>query len=223
MLAAGTASVRAESPLWQSLAQVAPKADPAVIRLAVEAMNCAQKSGEQHATRLAVIDYSRPSTEARMWIFDLDSRKLLFKELVAHGRNSGDNYAVSFSDKAQSYQSSLGLYRTLRSYDGNNGYSLRLEGLEAGINQNALDRAIVIHGADYVSEDFAKKVGRIGRSYGCPAVRQEVARPLIDKLKGGNYLFVYYPDTAWLNSSRYLRCDAKTNMAQTDTAPQQSR
>lgn len=216
-------AAQAEAPLWQVLARLAPIADPAVIRLAVEAMSCAEKSGQQPAPRLAVIDYSRPSTETRLWIFDLASKSLLFNELVAHGRNTGDNYAVSFSNKAGSYQSSLGLYRTLSSYDGNNGYSLRLEGLEPGVNQNALDRAIVIHGADYVSKEFAKKVGRIGRSYGCPAVRQAIARPLIDNLKGGNYLFAYYPDPAWLKSSRYLRCDAKTNMAQADTSSQQSR
>ncbi len=210
--------------MWQVLSQLAPKADPAVIRLAVEAMSCAAKTNPQHAAqRLAVIDYSRPSTEARMWVFDLASKSLLFNELVAHGRNSGDNYAVSFSNAAQSYQSSLGLYRTLQSYDGNNGYSLRLEGLEPGVNQNALDRAIVIHGADYVSHEFVRKVGRIGRSYGCPAVRQAIARPLIDHLKGGNYVFAYYPDPVWLKSSRYLRCDAKTNMAQADTRFQPSR
>ncbi len=206
-------------PLWEELARAAPKADSAVIRLAVEAMSCALKGAETPGRHLAVIDYSRPSTQQRLWVFDLAERKLLYQELVAHGRNTGDNYAVSFSNKPESYRSSLGLYRTLSPYDGNNGYSLRLAGLEPGVNNNALDRAIVMHGADYVSAEFARKVGRIGRSFGCPAVRQDVARELIDTLKGGSYVFSYYPDQAWLKSSRYFGCEAKSQVVRAAPAP----
>lgn len=206
-------------PLWQSLARAAPKADPAVIRLAVEAMSCALKSGEIPGRHLAVIDYSLPSTQKRLWVFDLAKRKLLYQELVAHGKNTGDNKAVSFSNKHSSYRSSLGLFRTLSPYDGSNGYSLRLAGLEPGVNDGALARAIVMHGADYVSDSFVKKVGRIGRSHGCPAVRQEIARELIDTLKGGSYVFSYYPDDAWLKSSRYFGCEAKTQMVTAAPAP----
>lgn len=206
-------------PLWQTLARVAPKADPNVIRLAVEAMTCATKSGEAPGRHLAVIDYSRPSTQQRLWVFDLAREKLLYQELVAHGKNTGDNLAVSFSNKSESYRTSLGLYRTLSTYDGSNGYSLRLAGLEPGVNHNAHDRAIVMHGADYVSDDFVKKVGRIGRSHGCPAVRQEIARELIDTLKGGSYLFSYYPDDVWLKSSRYFGCEAKPQTVTAAPAP----
>jgi hypothetical protein len=196
----------AEPSLEGSLAQAAPSADPAVIRLAVQAAACAAKLGEPAAERLAVIDYSRPSTVPRLWVFDLTQRKLLYSELVAHGRNSGDNYARSFSNAAGSYESSLGLFRTLESYNGNNGYSLRMAGLEPGINDRAEARAIVMHGAPYVNTKFLSKQGRLGRSQGCPAVRPEIAQSLIDTIKGGQYVFSYYPDPKWLASSPYLHC-----------------
>ena len=140
-------------------------------------------------------------------IFDLEREELLFEELVSHGQGSGDAMATMFSNTPESYQTSLGLFRTLNSYYGRNGYSLRLEGLEAGVNDLAYQRAIVIHGADYVSEAFIEKTGRLGRSHGCPAVRQEVTYPLIDSIKGEHYLFAYYPDPEWLESSAVLNCD----------------
>ena len=139
-------------------------------------------------------------------MFDLKRQKLLFKELVSHGRGSGNAEAKSFSNIPESYQSSIGLFRTLNSYRGRNGYSLRLEGLEAGVNDLAYQRAIVIHGADYVSENFIEQTGRLGRSHGCPAVRQEVAIKLIDSLKENQYLFTYYPDPEWLATSEFLSC-----------------
>ncbi|MDX5435541.1 MAG: murein L,D-transpeptidase catalytic domain family protein, partial [Halomonas sp.] len=123
------------------------------------------------------------------------------------GRGSGDAEATIFSNTPESYQSSLGLFRTMNSYYGRNGYSLRLEGLEAGVNDLAYQRAIVIHGADYVSEAFIRQTGRLGRSHGCPAVRQEVTYPLIDSIKEDHYLFVYYPDPEWLETSAFLSCD----------------
>ena len=200
----------AELPLQEALAQSAPSADPAVIRLAVAAITCAGQHDEHPAERLAVIDYSRPSTEPRLWVFDLARRRLLYTELVAHGRNSGDNYARSFSNAPGSYESSLGLFRTRDPYDGHNGYSLRMDGLEAGFNDRAAERAIVMHGAPYVNTKFFRAQGRLGRSQGCPAVRPEVARPLIDTIKGGQYVFAYYPDPKWLASSAYLQCGART-------------
>jgi hypothetical protein len=105
--------------------------------------------------------------------------------------------------------SSLGLFQTTETYYGSNGYSLRLRGLDAGFNDNALSRAIVMHGAPYVSQAIAERLGRIGRSWGCPAVRQEVARTVIDTLKGGALLFAYYPDQRWLSRSEFLNCDAR--------------
>lgn len=189
--------------LDQRLTRLAPGADPQVLSLAANALACA----DPDARRLAVIDYSLPSTEPRLWVFDLPRNELMFEELVSHGRGSGDAMATTFSNVPESYQSSLGLFRTMNSYYGRNGYSLRLEGLEAGVNDLAYQRAIVIHGADYVSESFIEQTGRLGRSHGCPAVRQEVTYPLIDSIKEEQYLFIYYPDPEWLEGSAFLACD----------------
>jgi hypothetical protein len=196
-------STAQQTRLNNTLAKLAPKANPQVLRLAARALGCAQPDAE----RLAVIDFSLPSTEQRLWVFDLKHQKLLFKELVSHGRGSGNAEAESFSNIPESYQSSIGLFRTLNSYYGRNGYSLRLKGLEAGVNDLAYQRAIVIHGADYVSENFIEQTGRLGRSHGCPAVRQEVAIKLIDSLKENQYLFTYYPDPEWLATSEFLICE----------------
>ncbi|UXZ53348.1 murein L,D-transpeptidase catalytic domain family protein [Halomonas sp. 7T] len=190
------------STLHHQLLQLAPSATPEALRLAAQALSCADPSAE----RLAVIDYSLPSTEARMWVFDLHRHTLLFEELVSHGQGSGDAVADVFSNTPESHQSSIGLFRTMNSYYGRNGYSLRLEGLEENVNHLAFERAIVIHGADYVSEDFIKQTGRLGRSHGCPAVREEITYPLIDSLKESQYVFAYYPDKEWLATSAYLRC-----------------
>ena len=174
---------------------------------------CAQSSGRAvQAQRLAVIDYTRPSTQRRLWIFDLASGRLLFSEYVAHGRGSGDNFAAVFSNTDGSHASSLGLFETAETYVGGNGYSLRLDGLEPGFNDRARDRAIVMHGAWYVDPILAQRQGRLGRSYGCPAVRQAIARPVIDALKSGQLLFAYYPDTAWLKSTRMLGCKSPLAM-----------
>ena len=196
----------AESPLAAALHRLAPAANPTVIELALKATDCAAAQGLPPSDRLAVIDYSLPSTTPRLWVFDLAKHKLLFHELVAHGRNSGANHATQFSDRMNSLQSSLGLFRTLGTYDGHNGYSLRMEGLDPGFNSHALERALVIHGAAYVDPALARSAGRIGRSWGCPAVPTRVARPLIDALKGGQYVFAYYPDARWLDHARTLQC-----------------
>jgi hypothetical protein len=164
---------------------------PAVFDLALGAAACAVKSGvvESPAT-LTVIDYSLPSTSKRMWVYDLASRSLAYEELVAHGQGTGDNQARTFSNTPESHQSSLGLYVTDEPYVGKNGYSLRLDGLDAGFNDRARERAIVIHGAPYVSDSVVKSQGRLGRSWGCPAVRDVIARSLIDRVKGGGLVFV---------------------------------
>ncbi len=199
------ASPRA-SALVDTLAFQAPKLDRTVLAKAVGAMECATAGGIQPAERLAVIDFSLPSSEPRLWIFDLRERRLILEELVAHGQNSGDNYATSFSNTLGSYQSSLGLFRTQESYFGRHGYSLRMDGLEPGINDRARDRAIVIHAADYVDPSWIERQGRIGRSQGCPAVRPEVVQQVVDSLKDGQFMFSYYPDPDWLASSAYLDC-----------------
>lgn len=196
--------------LAAALLKAAPGANAKVIGLAVRATQCSLAQGKAPVQRLAVIDYSLPSTEQRLWVFDLKKRKLLFHELVAHGRNSGENMAVKFSNQNESFATSLGLYRTQSSYVGQNGYSLRMEGLEPGFNDNAFERAIVIHGAPYVSPVLARANGRIGRSLGCPAVRPAIAHKLIDSMKDGQLLFSYYPDQRWLKSSSYINCGGGT-------------
>jgi hypothetical protein len=184
-----------------------PGISPDVLQLAVGAASCAVHSGAINAPRtLTVIDYSLPSTEKRMWVFDVPSGRLLFNELVAHGRNTGENMATSFSDVINSRQSSLGLFVTRDTYVGSNGYSLRMDGLEPGFNGNAMDRAIVMHGAPYVDAALAKQQGRIGRSWGCPALREAIARDVIDTVRSGGVIFSYYPDQNWLNTSRFLNC-----------------
>lgn len=176
-----------------------------VLNLALGAVKCAVNSGDIPAPpTLTVIDYSRPSVEPRLWVFDLHTGDLLFKELVAHGRGSGDNIAARFSDDANSHESSLGLFVTRDTYIGHNGYSLRLDGLEPGFNDHAMERAIVMHGAPYVNGDTALKLGRLGRSWGCPALRQAVAHQVIDTVRGGGVIFSYFPDQKWLKSSQFL-------------------
>lgn len=196
-------------PLADSLAKAAPKLNQEVLRSAVAAMQCAVNNGSEPAQRLAVIDFSLPSSQRRLWIFDLRRKTLLLEDFVAHGQKSGDDYATSFSNLDGSHQSSLGLFRTQESYLGSHGYSLRMDGLEPGINDRARERAIVIHPADYVNPAWIKQQGRIGRSFGCPAVRPEVARMVVDSLKGGQFMFSYYPDQKWLASSLYLNCRPK--------------
>lgn len=179
--------------------------DRGVFERALTAAEAAVERGDADAPdTLTVIDFSKPSTEQRMWVFDLDSRELLFKELVSHGRGSGLTNAKSFSNTDESHKSSLGLFRTAETYVGKHGYSLRLDGLEAGVNDRARARAIVIHPAPYVSPSFAKAQGYLGRSHGCPALRPEISRRLIDAVKGGGLLFAYYPDQQWLETSAYL-------------------
>jgi hypothetical protein len=187
-----------------------------VLQLAVSAVTCAITSGEIERPRtLTVIDYSRPSVEPRLWVFDVSTGALLFEELVAHGRNTGENMATRFSDTPESRQSSIGLFVTDATYVGSNGYSLRLDGLEPGFNARARERAIVMHGAPYVDAALAKSQGRIGRSWGCPALRAAVARDVIDTIAGGGVIFSYYPDQDWLRTSRFLNCGDRAPLVAT--------
>ena len=187
------------------LAANAPGLKRDVLRLALVARDAAAKEGlAKKDELLTVIDYSLPSTAKRLWVFDVKSGDVLFNELVAHGKNTGDNYARRFSNDDGSLETSLGLFRTASTYIGGNGYSLRLAGLEPGFNDKAERRSVVMHGAPYVSEDFAAQHGRLGRSWGCPALSQKVAGKVIDTIKGGSLLFSYFPDRDWLQHSKFV-------------------
>jgi hypothetical protein len=198
------------TPLLSRVAAAAPKADRRVLALALQARGCAIQRGLAKAdSRLAVIDYSQPSTERRLWVFDMIQPRLLFGDYVAHGKGSGENLARTFSNEDGSLQSSIGLFRAGETYVGGNGYSLRLDGLEPGVNDRARARLLVMHGAWYVDPLQALEQGRLGRSYGCPALRPQIAHEVIDTLKQGQLLFAYYPDAEWMANSDFLHCDAK--------------
>ena len=176
------------------ISRIAPKINPLVITEAVSAMKCAQNKGVgKNASRIAIIDYTIPSKQRRLWVVDLKAQKLLFEEFVAHGQGSGDDIPKAFSDRDGSHQTSLGLFLTDVTYQGGNGYSLKLQGLSKGFNESAMRRLIVMHGARYVNPLAALAMGRLGRSWGCPAVRTEVAKPMIDLLKQGQFIYAHGP------------------------------
>ena len=186
-----------------SLLKLAPRLSPQALEAALNALKRLQASGAKvRSDVLAVIDYTKPSTEKRLWVFDLVHTRVLFEELAAHGKNSGDIKAVRFSNTENSLMTSLGAFLTGDTYIGKHGLSLRLQGLEKGVNDNSMDRAIVIHAAAYVSDAIAKATGRIGRSWGCPAVRPEISRSLVESVQGGALLLAYYPDPSWLRNSK---------------------
>jgi hypothetical protein len=185
------------------ISRIAPKINPIVITEAVSAMKCAQNKGVgKNASRIAIIDYTIPSKKPRLWVVDLKAQKLLFEEHVAHGQGSGADIPNAFSDRDGSHQTSLGLFLTDATYQGGNGYSLKLQGLSKGFNESAMRRLIVMHGARYVNPVAAIAMGRLGRSWGCPAVRTEVAKPMIDTLKQGQFIYAHGPGTAQLSSCK---------------------
>ncbi|WP_372647551.1 murein L,D-transpeptidase catalytic domain family protein [Draconibacterium sp.] len=153
---------------------------------------------------ITIIDLSLPSTKRRLWIIDLKQKKVVENSLVAHGKNSGQLNAKFFSNTIGSYQSSLGFYITGKTYYGKHGLSLYLNGVETAINDKAKERAIVIHGAPYVSQEFIDEYGRLGRSFGCPAVPVSKHKTIIDRIKNGSCLFIYFPDKYYLNNSQYI-------------------
>ena len=153
---------------------------------------------------LTLIDFSKPSNQKRLYVIDIKRNKVLFQSLVAHGHNSGLEYATSFSNEDDSHKSSLGFFITLKAYVGECGYALKLKGCEKGFNDKAFARAIVMHGSEYVNEDFVKSNGFLGRSWGCPALPQKVNKKIIDVIKNGSCLFVYYPTKKYLLTSPIL-------------------
>lgn len=163
-----------------------------------------KKLNKDNNSLLTLIDFSLPSTQKRLYVLDMAQKEILFVSYVSHGQNSGENYATSFSNRDGSYQSSLGFYRTDATYNGGNGYSLRLDGLEKDINDKARQRAIVIHGADYCSENVIRSTGRLGRSFGCPALPRELNKPIIDTIKDGSILFIYADQPQYFATSKIL-------------------
>ena len=180
------------APSTELAAALLPQApglhEDALLR-ALDSVRCADRVRRRDV--ITIIDYALPSTEPRLFVFDLTAKRVLFRELVAHGKNSGDVMTTAFSNSPGSLATSLGLFVTEETYDGSNGYSLRLRGLDRGLNDRARERAIVLHGAYYVSREAIRVLGRLGRSSGCPAVRAEIAEDLINTIKGGTAIFAY--------------------------------
>lgn len=176
-----------------------------VFQMALKGMEKLKKTGLVRDNILSIADFSKPSSEKRLFVIDLNNYEMLFHSLVAHGNRSGKEAANVFSNKPKSNASSLGFYVTGQTYRGSNGYSLKLQGMEKGINDAAFRRAIVIHGADYVSESWINSKGYIGRSQGCPAVPNDISRPLIDEIKDGTVLFIYHPTSAYISRSKLVR------------------
>lgn len=165
----------------------------------------AQEGKLNNEDMLSIVDFSKSSSKKRLFILDLKKMKIVFNTYVAHGMNSGQAFATRFSNSMESNQSSLGFYATSDTYIGKNGYSLRLEGLERGFNDNAYAREIVMHGADYVNEQLIRSRGYIGRSLGCPAVPPKLHKQIIDKIKNGSCLFIFSPDQNYITRSSILK------------------
>ncbi len=159
---------------------------------------------------LSICDFTLSSNKKRLWVIDLKTKKVLFHSLVAHGMGTGEEFATAFSNVPDSHQSSQGFYVTGETYTGNNGYSLKLHGVDGSYNSNAYDRAVVIHGADYVSEQFARDNVRLGRSHGCPALPVETAPVIIDKIKNGSCFFIYHTANNYLARSRWLNSSVRS-------------
>jgi hypothetical protein len=186
--------------MLDALVKEAPGVTPRALRMALTALDRLRAAGVKvRPDRLMVIDYTKPSSEPRFWVFDLSLKRLLFEEQVAHGKNSGDDRSIRFSNEPGSLMSSLGVFLTGDTYIGQHGLSLRLVGMEKGINDLSKERAIVIHAASYVHRS-----GRIGRSWGCPAVRPEISDALIESVRGGALLLSYYPEQYWLQASKLV-------------------
>ncbi len=199
-------SAKASTTVEGKILKEASTLNPKVLQLAEKAFYCARKRGVVNKQFLTIIDYSQPSTKKRLWVIDMTKFKIKFNELVAHGSGSGANIPTKFSDTTNSHQSSLGVFVTKNTYIGHNGLSLRMQGLEPGVNSHALQRDVVFHGADYVSEAAAQSQGRIGRSWGCPALARNKAKDTINTIQGGSLVFAYYPDPSWLKKSAFLSC-----------------
>ena len=177
-----------------------------IFDLAIKGLKKLESDGKLNNPNIVtIVDYSQSSNKKRLYVIDIKNRKLLFNTFVAHGRNTGEEYAKSFSNDEGSYKSSLGFYITEQPVIGSHtGFSLQIDGVEKGFNDHAVQRAIIIHAAEYATENFIKKYGRLGRSYGCPSLPPEMNKPIIDAIKGGTCLFLYNPNKDYLSNSALL-------------------
>lgn len=178
--------------------------NPDALKISLTAYQKARQQGLDDKEILTIIDYSKPSSQRRLWVIDLKTGNVLFNTWVAHGKNSGEATATSFSNNPQSLKSSIGVYLTDEEYDGHHGSSLRIQGLEPGFNNNAFKRNVVFHGAAYVGEDIARSRGMLGRSWGCMAVAFNTIKPLVNAIKDHTLVVAYYPDKNWLSHSAFL-------------------
>lgn len=183
-----------------------PLLRPAVINKVLASLTCAQVYHIDYNPILTIIDYSMPSNQKRMWVFDLVNMKMLYNTYVSHGITSGTYYTVYFSNRNNSKASSLGVYLTGPAYYGREGLSLRLKGIDKGFNHNAMRRYIVMHGGWYMDEKFIKKYGRPGRSWGCPSVPMHERKAIIDTIKNDTFMVIYYPSDDWFIQSKFLNC-----------------
>lgn len=191
--------------LYNEITSDYPKPKYEIFEKAIKGYNKLKQNGILgDKNLLTVLDFSLSANKKRLWIIDLNKKKIVEHSLVSHGKNTGQEFAKYFSNAPQSYKSSLGFYITGNTYHGKHGLSLNLDGVEKGINDNAMKRRIVMHGAKYVSFDFIKKHGRLGRSFGCPAVPIEKNKKIIDLIKNKTCLFIYYPKKEYLEKSKLL-------------------
>lgn len=199
-----------------ALVEATPDLTPSTLDVALGVRSCAVRAGQvaprRRNPRLGIIDYGRDSTERRLWVVDLREGVVLHHEWVAHGSGGDGEQLPVFSDIAESHCSSVGAYVGAETYEGRHGLSLRLDGLEPGFNGNARPRDIVVHGAPYVSEAHIREHGRLGRSWGCPAVRPAVSDAVVADLADGALLLAWSPDPAWQADSVLLSC-ARTGRA----------
>ncbi len=198
------AVIPADEAFYQRLGE--PSIPEAALKSSLAVYRKLKADGQIVNSRVVtLIDFTKPSHEERLYVIDLETEKILYKTLVAHGKNSGEHYATSFSNRPQSHQSSPGFYLTGMPYMGRHGYSLQLDGLEKGINDNARKRAIVMHGASYVSRSYIESCGRLGRSFGCPALPVELTDEIIHTIRERSLLFIYSNDDHYIRNSSFFR------------------
>jgi len=203
------ADVNSTSALYNSLQLEAAGLNQTIFEKAMQGFTKLCNAGKILTTnKITIVDFSQPSSQKRLYVIDLETKKILFHSLVSHGRNTGGLWAKSFSNQPESFKSSPGFYVTAETYNGGNGYSLRLDGLEKNINDNARSRAIVMHGAPYANESSINALGFLGRSQGCPALPQSLHKPVINTIKNGTCLFIYTPDESYVKQSFLLSTSA---------------